>query len=845
MAHVSLYRKYRPDSFAEVVGQDHVTETLARAVDGQSWHHAYLFCGPRGTGKTSSARLLAMGLNASNGPTSSPDPNDPIVVAIREGSCPDVIEIDAASNSGVDDVRDLRDKIAYSPTQGRLRIYIVDECHMLSNSAWNAFLKTIEEPPGHVVFIFATTEPHKVLPTVLSRTQRFDFRRVSDQVLTDHCKRICAAESVSITDEALAPIVRAGDGSVRDTLSVLDQVIAFTGNTIDAEAVNRVLSTVPSDLLDQLVNAIARADVADAFGLVGQVAEQGIDLRQFALDAQNHLRELLILNAAPEAGLIEGTPERLAELKASAASTDTDRLLFAVETLNDAQVRMRAGNTRLPLEVALAKAVLYGADRARDIPRLAPKPVTQAEPQPAAQPSPQGAAQSATQAAPQPGQAAASQPPAQVAPQPTAQAEPQAEVAPQAPTASVPASAAPAVTAHDAAAEPVRVPAAQPTPQQPVAQAAPVAQAEPAAAQVAPLADSAPMPEPAPAPHPSGAGSQHGAFEPEADIGNQAALAEPQAAVAPPAVHGGHHGAFEPEADSSQQVATPTAPAPTTQPTQSAVHHGVFEPEADLGDQVGVAGPEQQVGGQHGAFEPEVDLHAQPPVSPEGQAAHAMAPQPGEAPGVEAALGEDSLPPEPEQVESLFDDMPELEPEAVMPPASQAPEPEPTPAPATEPAAPVPAPAQPAAQPTQDTPASTLTLADATAAWNRVLTQIMGESKRIWSTYSQGEPSQVNGNTVVIGFRFPFHANMAAEPDAIAVASRHFTTVLGTKVKVATETNAQAEPIAPPQPAEEPVEQFEPEVEDTRAPIDPVDEDQQFRDAVALVKSELGATDTE
>ncbi|WP_336250647.1 DNA polymerase III subunit gamma/tau, partial [Stomatohabitans albus] len=376
MAHVSLYRKYRPDSFADVVGQDHVTETLARAVDTQSWHHAYLFCGPRGTGKTSSARLLAMGLNASIGPTSHPDPNDPNVVAIREGSSPDVIEIDAASNSGVDDVRDLRDKINYSPTQGRLRIYIVDECHMLSNSAWNAFLKTIEEPPGHVVFIFATTEPHKVLPTVLSRTQRFDFRRVSDQVLTDHCKRICVAEQVTITDEALAPIVRAGDGSVRDTLSVLDQVIAFTGNTIDVESVNRVLGTVPSDLLDRLVNAIARADVADAFALVGRVADQGIDLRQFALDAQNHLRELLILSAAPDAGLIEGTPERLAALQAQAASADTERLLFAVEILNDAQVRMRAGNTRLPLEVALAKAVLNDADRAKPVPRLAPTPRT-------------------------------------------------------------------------------------------------------------------------------------------------------------------------------------------------------------------------------------------------------------------------------------------------------------------------------------------------------------------------------------------------------------------------------------------------------------------------------------
>lgn len=360
MAHVSLYRKYRPHAFSELVGQDHVTTTLARAVDTQSWHHAYLFTGPRGTGKTSSARLLAMGLNASTGPTSNPDPNDPIVAAIREGNCPDVIEIDAASNSGVDDVRELRDKINYLPTQGRLRIYIVDECHMLSNSAWNAFLKTIEEPPGHVVFIFATTEPHKVLATVLSRTQRFDFRRVSDQVLVDHCKNICAKEGITISDEALAVIVRAGDGSVRDTLSVLDQVIAFTGDVIDLDAVNRVLGVVPTALLDRLVVAIARQDVAEAFTIVGDAADQGIDLRQFALDAQDYLRELLVLRAAPQAGLIQGTQERLATLIQLANYTDTHRLLHAVEVLNDAQVRMRAGNTRLPLELALAKAVLFG-----------------------------------------------------------------------------------------------------------------------------------------------------------------------------------------------------------------------------------------------------------------------------------------------------------------------------------------------------------------------------------------------------------------------------------------------------------------------------------------------------
>lgn len=841
MAHVSLYRKYRPDSFAEVVGQDHVTETLARAVDSQSWHHAYLFCGPRGTGKTSSARLLAMGLNAANGPTSSPDPNDPVVVAIREGSCPDVIEIDAASNSGVDDVRDLRDKIAYSPTQGRLRIYIVDECHMLSNSAWNAFLKTIEEPPGHVVFIFATTEPHKVLPTVLSRTQRFDFRRVSDQVLTDHCKRICAAEGVSITNEALAPIVRAGDGSVRDTLSVLDQVIAFTGNTIDVDAVNRVLGTVPPDLLDQLVNAIARADVADAFGLVGQVAEQGIDLRQFALDAQNHLRELLILNAAPEAGLIEGTPERLAELKASAASTDTDRLLFAVETLNDAQVRMRAGNTRLPLEIALAKAVLYGADRARDIPRLAPKPVTKSVAQPVA----------ATQ------------------PSPAAMA-----------------------TVPDAAPEPVRVSESL-SEHQPQPQDGGTSKADQAApGQPIPAV---PGTSPTPLAAPAGTGGSHGSFEPEAELGNQADLAGSSVPVIAPVEVRGSHGAFEPEADLGVQTGTAGFPAPITQSPQPGSQHGAFEPEADLGDQAAIAQPARQApqpagasgthgafepeadlgdqaplgepggsiidlteaaGGHHGVFEPEADLQDQQVMSPEVQPVQPQTEYPSRVPVADSGL-EDGLPPEPEQVESLFDDMPGLEPETFIPPVDRESDPAPAPAPITAadpkaepPAQAAPSEPEPAEAPQQsqapkldqEAPAIAPSLADASAVWERVLTLIMGESKRIWSTYSQGEPSQVSGNTVVIGFRFPFHANMAAEPDAIAVASRHFSAVLGTKVKVATETNDQSEPVAPPQPAEEPVEEIEPEVEDTHSAVD---EDQQFRDAVALVKTELGATDTE
>ncbi len=358
MPHISLDRRYRPQTFAEVVGQDHVTATLARAVDEGQPHHAYLFTGPRGTGKTSTARILAKSLNCEHGPTSTPDGTCGQCVAITEGSSVDVIEIDAASHGGVDDVRDLRDRVAFAPASARTKVYIVDECHMLSTAGWNAFLKTVEEPPGHVVFVFATTEPHKVLPTILSRTQRFDFRRVPAAELHGLCLAIAAKEGIVLGPGALEVIVAAGDGSARDTLSVLEQVVAFTGPEVTLEEVADVLGSIDEQLLAEMSGAIADGDAAALCVLVGRLTDQGVDPRQFAKDAVAHLRDLFLLSTAPEAGLVEATPERLESLAAQAGRLGRSQLLRAIELLADAQALMRRGNTRLPLELALVKAAL-------------------------------------------------------------------------------------------------------------------------------------------------------------------------------------------------------------------------------------------------------------------------------------------------------------------------------------------------------------------------------------------------------------------------------------------------------------------------------------------------------
>jgi DNA polymerase-3 subunit gamma/tau len=358
VAHVSLYRKYRSQTFAEVVGQEHVTTTLANAVTSGRLHHAYLFTGPRGTGKTSTARILAKAVNCESGPTATPCNACTHCESITTGSSVDVIEIDAASHGGVDDVRDLRDRVAFAPASARMKVYIVDECHMLSPAGWNAFLKTVEEPPGHVVFVFATTEPHKVLPTILSRTQRFDFKRLNAANLVRHVEMIGEREGLEFEPGAIDLIVRAGDGSARDTLSVLDQVMAFTGTKITVGGVADVLGTVSDQVLAEIADRIATGDVPGLLIAVQRLADGGQDLRQLARDIVEHLRSLLLLQAAPDAGLVETTPERLAHLTAQAGRLGRVELVRAIELLADAQAQMRRGNTRLPLEIALVKSAL-------------------------------------------------------------------------------------------------------------------------------------------------------------------------------------------------------------------------------------------------------------------------------------------------------------------------------------------------------------------------------------------------------------------------------------------------------------------------------------------------------
>ncbi len=373
MAYLSLYRKHRPRTFDEVVGQEHVTRTLVNAITEDRLHHAYLFTGQRGTGKTSTARILAAAVNCEQGPTAEPCGECDQCTSIIAGNNVDVIELDMASHGGVDDARELRDRAVFAPAAARRKVYILDEVHMASTAAFNALLKVVEEPPGHVLFAMATTDPQKVLPTIMSRVQRLDLRRVAAPALTAHLRRLGEEEDFALDDEAAAGVVSAGDGSVRDTLSVLEQVLAFASDAdardadgilhVSGEHVTRVLGATPFELTAGVVDAIADADVAGALTRVQELLDGGHDLRRFSFDLARHLRDLLVLAAAPGVeGLVEATAERRERLAAQSQRFGTDSLVRAVELVGEVLVEQRQGPPRLPLELAVARLATPGAD---------------------------------------------------------------------------------------------------------------------------------------------------------------------------------------------------------------------------------------------------------------------------------------------------------------------------------------------------------------------------------------------------------------------------------------------------------------------------------------------------
>ena len=366
---LALYRTYRPGRFSDVIGQDHVTGPLSRALDSDRVHHAYLFSGPRGCGKTSSARILARSLNCENGPTSEPcgECDSCIALAPNGPGSLDVIELDAASNRGIDQARDLRERAAYAPASSRYKVYIIDEAHQLTPEAANALLKLVEEPPAHLRFIFATTEPDKLIGTIRSRTHQYAFRLVPDRTLQEHLATVCEAEGVAYEPAALALVARAGQGSVRDALSVLGQLIggSSTDGLTYADAVTQLGFTSDS-LLDEATEALADHDGPAMFSVVDRVVSGGHDPRRFATDLLERLRDLIVLSAAPDAaahGLVDASPDRLAVLAAQADRLGLAALSRAADLTSEGLSELKGATApRLQLELLAARLLLPGAD---------------------------------------------------------------------------------------------------------------------------------------------------------------------------------------------------------------------------------------------------------------------------------------------------------------------------------------------------------------------------------------------------------------------------------------------------------------------------------------------------
>jgi DNA polymerase-3 subunit gamma/tau len=360
----SLYRRHRPRTFAEVVGQEHVVRTLRNAVTQDKVHHAYLFVGSRGTGKTSMAKILAACLNCEQGPTIEPCGRCESCVAIASATSLDVIEMDAASNNSVDDIRDLRESVVYAPVSGRHKVYILDEAHMLSTQAWNAFLKTLEEPPPNTVFVLATTEAGKVLPTVVDRCHRFDFARPTVEQLASVVRRVAASESISVAPDAVALLARHATGSFRDALGTLEQLVTYAGSEIATDDVLAVLGVADADLLFAALDAVAASDPAAALLAAARLAQTGRDALGFVRDLEAHARDLMIVQALGEVPAeLRITPERDARLAEQAGRLGAGAVTRLIDLLAAALDATRNGSdARTQLELALVKAAAPATD---------------------------------------------------------------------------------------------------------------------------------------------------------------------------------------------------------------------------------------------------------------------------------------------------------------------------------------------------------------------------------------------------------------------------------------------------------------------------------------------------
>jgi DNA polymerase-3 subunit gamma/tau len=433
---ISLYRRHRPGSFDEVVGQQHVVRTLRNAVEQGKVHHAYLFVGSRGTGKTSMAKILARSLNCERGgPTVNPCGECESCLTIASGSSVDVIEMDAASNRSVDDVRDLRERVAYAPAGGRWKVYILDEAHMLTKEAWNAFLKTLEEPPPNTVFVLATTESHKVMATIADRCQRFDFQRPSLEQISEVLQRVSAAEGIEAEDAAVAMIARSASGSFRDALGTLDQLVAYGGEQVKLDDVLEMLGAADAELLFEAVDAVIAEDPKGVLLGVEKMARSGRDPSQFARDLLAHLRHLLVTQTVGEVpNTFVVTATDAGRLSAQASSIGAATLVRTIDELAAALTAVREGDdARMAVEIALLKAARPDLDPSTEGLRRRIEKLEQGTGAPRAAGGPVGAGDP-----PPPAVAKASSGAVPPTPPPAAEASPSDEQGSQPPPESVP-----------------------------------------------------------------------------------------------------------------------------------------------------------------------------------------------------------------------------------------------------------------------------------------------------------------------------------------------------------------------------------------------------------------------